>query len=139
MLAVTDNIRLDENELELAFIRASGPGGQHVNKSSTAVQLSFDVLNSPSLPEDVRQRLVKIAGTQMTKEGLLIIEAKRFRSQNANRQDAINRLVRLIRKAAKKSKRRVKTRPTRASRERRLKEKQKRSERKRNRHDSRDY
>jgi ribosome-associated protein len=127
MIKITRNIAINESEIQQRFIRASGPGGQHVNKAATAVQIRFDVANSPSLPDAVRERLVHLAGSQMTEDGVLMIEAKRFRSQNRNRQDAINRLVKLIRKAAKKPKIRRKTKPTRASKERRLKDKHHRS------------
>jgi len=136
---VTKNIAIDENELEYDFIRASGPGGQHVNRSATAVQLRFDVANSPSLPDDVRKRLMRLAGNRLTDQGVLIIEAKRFRSQERNRQDAIGRLVELIRQAARKPKVRRKTRPTRASQERRLREKRRRSEIKRRRKSPPEY
>ena len=100
MLRITDTIFLDEKEITLNFIRASGPGGQNVNKVSSAVQLRFDVVSSPSLPEAVRARLIKLAGKRITSSGLLTIEAKRFRSQNKNRQDALDRLCQLIRQAA---------------------------------------
>jgi ribosome-associated protein len=131
MIKITKNIAINENEIEEQFIRASGPGGQHVNRAATAVQLRFDVANSPSLPDAVRERLVHLAGSRMTEDGVLIVEARRFRTQDRNRQDAINRLVKLIRKAARKPKTRRKTKPTRASKERRLRNKRRRSEVKR--------
>jgi ribosome-associated protein len=131
MIKITQDIAIDENEIEEQFIRASGPGGQHVNRAATAVQLRFDVSNSASLPDAVRERLVRLAGNRITRDGVLIIEAGQFRTQDRNREEAINRLVKLIRKAAKKPKRRRKTKPTRASRERRLKNKRRRSEIKR--------
>jgi ribosome-associated protein len=131
MIKITKNIAINENEIEEQFIRASGPGGQHVNRAATAVQLRFDVANSPSLPDTVRERLVHLAGSRMTEDGVLIVEARRFRTQDRNRQDAINRLVKLIRKAARKPKTRRKTKPTRASKERRLRNKRRRSEIKR--------
>jgi len=131
MLNITPCIVIDENEIQLDFIRASGPGGQHVNKAATAVQLRFDVHNSPSLPADVRQRLIRLAGSRMTEEGTLIITAQRFRSQERNRQDAVDRLVELIRKAAKKPKLRRKTKPSRAARQRRLDAKRRRGKTKR--------
>jgi ribosome-associated protein len=139
MIEVTRNIAIDESEIQLEFIRASGPGGQHVNKAATAVQLRFDVANSPSLPDAVRERLARLAGKRMTEDGVLIMEAKRFRSQERNRQDALDRLIRLIRKAAKKPKPRRKTKPTRASKARRLRDKRRRSEIKHLRKSSRGY
>ena len=100
MIRVTGTIMIDEEEIHQQFIRASGPGGQNVNKVATAVQLRFDVAHSPSLPEDVRERLTRLAGKRMTKEGFLIIDARRFRTQEQNRQDSVARLVGLIRQAA---------------------------------------
>jgi ribosome-associated protein len=125
-----------ERELQFDYIRASGPGGQNVNKVATAVQLRFDVVNSPSLTADVKTRLVRLAGKRMTDAGVLIIEANRFRTQEKNREDAIERLNELVRKASEKPKLRHKTRPTKASKEERLKEKKKRSETKKNRRSS---
>jgi len=130
MIQVTKDIQLDEKEIHEDFIRSSGPGGQNVNKVSTAVQLRFDVLRSPSLAEAVRQRLMKLAGRRLTTDGILIIDARRFRHQELNRQDALNRLLELIRKAAEKPKRRIKTAPTLASRQRRLESKIRRGEKK---------
>jgi ribosome-associated protein len=131
MIEITPDIAIHEHEIKERFVRASGPGGQHVNKAATAVQLRFDVINSSSLPEPVRRRLMQQASNRMTDDGVLIIEAGRYRSQERNREDARERLMRLIRKAAKKPKVRRKTKPTRASRERRLRNKRRRSEKKR--------
>lgn len=131
MIEITPEIALEESEIRMEFIRASGPGGQKVNKVATAVQLRFDVTNSPSLPEGVRQRLIKLAGKRMTAEGVLIIDARRFRSQEENRRDAIDRLTQLIRKASTPSKRRRPTRPSPGSIRRRLEEKRRRGEKKR--------
>ena len=136
MIRITDHIAIDENEIEYDFVRASGPGGQHVNRAATAVQLRFDVASSSSLPQDVRQRLVRLAGNQITAGGVLIIEASRFRSQHRNRKDAMDRLVELISRAARKPRVRRKTKATRAAKERRLRTKRRRSEIKRTRRPS---
>ena len=133
MIHITDSIAIDEKEIQEDFILASGPGGQNVNKVATAVQLRFDVRNSPSLPDDVRERLIHLAGKRITGDGTLIIKAKRFRTQDKNRQDAINRLVDLIQKAAAIPKHRRKTEPTISSKIRRLDEKRRHSEIKRKR------
>lgn len=131
MLHITPAISIDEKEIKESFVRASGPGGQNVNKVSTAVQLRFDVLHSPSLPEDARQRLIRIGGKRVTDDGVLVIDARRFRTQDRNRQDARDRLVEIVRKAARKPKPRKATRPTAASRQRRIEEKKQRGKVKR--------
>ncbi len=124
---IKDGLFIDEREISESFIRASGPGGQNVNKVSTAVQLRFDVLHSPSLPEDIRARLLIMIRSRLTKEGVLIITAQRYRSQDQNRQDARRRLVELILRATIPPTKRVPTRPTRASKESRLADKIRRS------------
>lgn len=131
MLRITDNLVIDEQELDYTFVHASGPGGQNVNKVATAVQLRFDVAHSPSLPEDVRQRLLQQAGGQITQDGVLIIDARQYRSQWRNRRDATQRLSNLIRQAAEVPKPRRATKPSRAAKERRLQVKRRRSETKR--------
>jgi ribosome-associated protein len=128
MIRVNAQIELDEREIQEDFVRASGPGGQNVNKVSTAVQLRFDVARSPSLPDPVRARLAALAGRRLTQDGVLIIEAERFRSQRRNRDDALERLIELIREACEVDKPRRPTRPTLASKKRRLDSKQRRGE-----------
>lgn len=128
MIFVTPKISIKKKEVKQSFIHASGPGGQNINKVATAVQLRFDVFNTPSLPDDVKERLVHIAGKRITGDGILIIIAKRFRKQESNRRDAINRLVNLIRKAVEKPKQRYKTKSTKESVFRRLDSKHQRSE-----------
>ena len=127
MIRVTAHIDIDEREIEEQFVRASGPGGQNVNKLSTAVQLRFDVRHSPSLPSDVRARLERLAGSRLTRDGVLVIIAQRHRTQARNRQDALDRLLDLIRRAAVAPIKRRPTKPTRASRERRIEGKKRRA------------
>jgi ribosome-associated protein len=123
MLRINDRISLDERELEERFIRASGPGGQNVNKLSTAVQLRFDVRRSPSLPNDVAIRLMRLAGKRLTQDGVLVITAQRHRTQERNRQDALDRLTALVAEAAIRPQVRRPTKPTASSRKKRLDEK----------------
>ena len=127
MIHVTGSISIDERELEERFIRASGPGGQNVNKLSTAVQLRFDVRRSPNLPAGVRARLERLAGKRLTNDGVLVIIAQRHRTQERNRQDALDRLIELIQRAAVPPVPRRPTRPTAGSRERRLQSKKQRA------------
>jgi len=127
MLRITPSIALDDSELEIRFIRASGPGGQNVNKLSTAAQLRFNVRGSPALRDDVRARLERLAGRRLTQDGILIITAQRFRTQERNRQDAIERLSELIRQAAIAPVKRRPTKPSLGAKERRLESKSKRS------------
>ena len=122
-----------ENELRFEFIRAAGPGGQNVNKVATAVQLRFDVMRSPSLREDVKARLVKLAGKRVNADGVLVIESKKYRTQDQNRFDALERFYGLLKKASQKPKTRRPTRPTQASKERRIEAKKRRGEVKRTR------
>ena len=127
MIRVTNTVSIDERELEERFVRSSGPGGQNVNKVSTAVELRFDVRNSATLSDGVKSRLTRLAGSRMTDDGVLVIRAERFRTQDRNRDDARERLVELIRQATHVPKHRVATKPTRASKERRLEGKGKRA------------
>jgi ribosome-associated protein len=120
MIAIDDDLALDEREISETFIRASGPGGQNVNKVASAAQLRFDLRGSPSLPEAVKARLVRLAGNRLTQDGVIVITARRFRSQERNREDARERLVALIRRAAAPPKPRRKTRPSAGQRETRL-------------------
>jgi ribosome-associated protein len=126
-MRVTDSITIDESELTEDFVRSSGPGGQNVNKLATAVQLRFDVRHSPSLPNDVAIRLMRLAGSRLTKDGVIVITAQSHRTQERNRQDARDRLIQLIRQAAVVPVKRRPTKPSRASREQRLESKKRRS------------
>lgn len=128
MLQITPSLQIDERELQFDYVRASGPGGQNVNKVATAVQLRFDVVHSHSLAPDIKGRLIRLAGKRVNADGILIIEAKRFRTQEANREDAIQKFVGLIHRSLLPPKLRRKTRPTAASREKRLQEKKQRGE-----------
>ena len=120
MIEITDRIAIAPREIEETFIRAPGPGGQNVNKLSTAVQLRFDLRHSPSLPDDVRARAERLAGKRLTKEGVIVITAARFRTQEQNRDDALARLTELLKKAARRPATRKPTRPTLGSKKRRL-------------------
>lgn len=131
MIQITPSITIDECEIQEDFIHSSGPGGQHVNKVATAVKLRFDVAHSPSLPEEVRSRLIRLAGRRITEDGVIVVDARRFRSQERNRRDARDRLAALIRKAAERPTPRRKMHPSTASKMRRLKDKRRRGEIKR--------
>ena len=133
MIRVTADISIDEREIEESFVRASGPGGQNVNKLATAVKLRFDVRRSPSLPDEVRARLERLAGARLTRDGVLVISAQRHRTQARNRQDALDRLLDLIRRAAVAPRPRRATKPTAAARERRVEAKKRRGGLKRQR------
>jgi ribosome-associated protein len=127
MIRITPHIAIEDSEIEERFIRASGPGGQNVNKLASAVQLRFDAAHSPSLPDGVRARLIGLAGKRVNAAGVLVIEAKRYRTQARNRADALDRLTKLIARASEKPRRRRKTKPTAASKERRIEAKRQRA------------
>ena len=127
MIEITPSVQIDERELQIEFMRSSGPGGQNVNKVATAVQLRFNVRAS-SLPEEAKAGLLRLGGHRITNDGILLIEAKRFRTQEQNREDAIRRFVGLVRRALIQPKARKKTKPTQASKVERLKEKKRRGE-----------
>jgi ribosome-associated protein len=131
VIQLTPTLALDEDEIQISFVQSSGPGGQNVNKVATAAQLRFDVGQSSSLPPKVRERLIKLAGNSITKDGWLVIDARRYRTQERNRQDAIDRLTEWVRAAAVEPKRRRPTKPSRAARQRRLQSKRRRGEVKR--------
>ena len=133
MIKITDSIYINESELKESFIRSSGPGGQHVNKVATAVQLRFNAKNSRDISEEVYNRLRTIAGSRLTEDGNLIIESREYRSQSQNRQVVLEKLISLLQQAAKKPKRRTPTRPSQASVEKRLRNKRLQSEKKKSR------
>jgi len=133
MIEITPDIIIQDDEIDFEFIRASGPGGQNINKVASAVQLRFDLMNSTSLPPEVRNRLISIAGNRISSEGILMIEAKRFRSQERNRQDALDRLIKIIKAATEEPAPRKPTKPSEESKRRRLESKRHRSLTKRQR------
>lgn len=128
MLEITPSFHFDERELQFDYVRASGPGGQNVNKVATAVQLRFDVFNSPSLASDIKGRLIRLAGKRVNADGVLVLESRRFRTQESNREDAVRKFTELLRRSLLPPKPRRKTRPTAASREKRLQEKKRKGE-----------
>ena len=128
MIAITPSLALDESEIQFEFVRAAGPGGQNVNKVATAVQLRFDVRRSPSLPAEVKARLVKLAGRRVSEDGILVITARRYRSQEQNRADAVQRLVKMIQKAATRPRVRKATRVSQSAKAARVDEKKRRGQ-----------
>ncbi len=139
MIRITPTIAIDERELEFSFMRAGGPGGQHVDKAATAVQLRFDAAASPSLPAPVRARLARLAGRRMTADGILVLHARRFRSQQQNREDAVARLVVLLRQAARLPRPRRAAKPSAAAKRKRMEEKRRRGVVKISRRPSREF
>ena len=133
MIKVNREIEIPESELEISFARSGGPGGQKVNKTSSAVVLKFDLKHSSALPDRVRKRLMELFGNMISSEGVLVLHSRKHRSQSRNRDSAIRKLVKLIRKAARKPRRRRRTKPTRASQEKRIAEKKRRGKLKKNR------
>lgn len=133
MIEISPSITIDESEIELDFIHSSGPGGQNVNKVATSVQLRFDVRNSPSLESDIKERLIKLAGSRMTEDGILIIQSRRYRTQDQNRADAIFKLTTIIQKALNPPKARKATRPSLSAKAARVNDKKQRGEIKRTR------
>lgn len=128
MIEVSSNVKIDESEIQYEFIRASGPGGQNVNKVASSVQLRFDIRNSPSLESEVKERLIKLTGSRVTDDGILIIEAKKYRTQEQNRYDATQRLIAWVQKALEKPKVRRATRPSLTAKAARVGDKKKRGE-----------
>jgi len=133
MIRINSSLSVPDSELDWQFIRASGPGGQKVNKASTAVQLRFDALHSPSLPDEIKVRLLRLAGRRLSSKGVIVIDARRFRSQERNRQDALERLVNLLRRATARPRPRKLTKPPVAAKRRRLENKRRRGDLKRDR------
>ena len=139
MIKITDEIAIGEEEIKFKFVRSSGPGGQNVNKVSTAVQLRFNVVDSLTLPSDIRSRLMVLAGNRITEEGILVIDAQQYSTQERNRQAAIDRLVNIIKEASIPPKVRRKTKPSAGSKKRRLESKRRRSEVKQSRKSVKDF